>query len=198
MAERSVHESDLSGQLILDEASLARITVWQHPELEQPKVLDAAPEELERVGQLAIEAVVFDVTMPGETEPTRHVMTAANFGKLAVKRSMSDVLTNAAPIMPDKQRRVRSETKDYETLELAGQPHRGKVSDDEAHLVRENLEAVNERLRAAGQRVIDPENPDHRKRYGFDGSRESASDGATVTQLPLGEGAGTTRVNDPA
>jgi len=177
MSERRVHESDLSGQLIVDEANLARVDVLQHPGLEAPVRLDATPDELEQLGKLSIDAVIIEVTMPGEDqEPQRFVMTSANFGKLAVERSMADILAEATPIIEQPAKRQRgSKERDYNTLQWAGFPHRGTTSDEEARLVRENLPAINANLEKAEQRLIDPENPEHAARYGFDGSRDAAA-----------------------
>jgi hypothetical protein len=44
---------------------------------------------------------------------------------------------------------------DYSSPEHAGEPHRGRITDAEKAYVREQLEAVNARLRAAGLREID-------------------------------------------
>ena len=177
MAERVVHFSDLTDQMITDPAQAVQIDVLQHPDLPEgePRRLEATEEEVRQVGELSVsKAVIIEVTMPGEDqEPQRYVLTAANFGKLAVGRSMSDVLTQAKPIVPEKPSRSREPGRDYETLEFAGFPHRGTTSDEEARLVRENLDQVNANLAAAGKRLIDPQHPDHAKRYGFDGSRDA-------------------------
>jgi hypothetical protein len=63
---------------------------------------------------------------------------------------------------------VSGEVRDHNTLEWAGTPHKGKTSPEEARLVRENLEVINERLVAQGLRTIEPGNPEHARRYGFD------------------------------
>ena len=44
---------------------------------------------------------------------------------------------------------------------------RGKVTEAEAKVVRDNLAAINERLRREGERLIDPTNEAHAARYGF-------------------------------
>jgi hypothetical protein len=55
----------------------------------------------------------------------------------------------------------------YATLEHAGEPHRGRITEAEKELVRDNLEAVNQRLRDSGMREIDPSDPTMRDRYGL-------------------------------
>jgi hypothetical protein len=43
-------------------------------------------------------------------------------------------------------------------------------------LVRENLDAINERLAAEGIRAIDPANPEHAKLYGFETTGPTAGE----------------------
>lgn len=186
MAERVVHFSDLTDQIIADPTQAVRIDVLQHPALPagEPRRLEATAEEVQQLGDLSIsDAVIIEATLPGEDqEPQRYVLTVAKFGKLAVGRSMPDVLAQAKPIVPETPRRTRRERtdRDYNSTH-AGYPHRGKPSDEEALYVREHLEEVNAKLAADGFRLVDAEDPDHRRRYGFDGGREAAA------QLALGE-----------
>ena len=169
MGEKVMRFSDLSGQLATDPEALASITVTDHPDLEGPVRIDAMPEELEQLSKLAIKAVMLEVRMPDEEEATRHVLTVANFGKLAVGRAMEDVLATAEPVVVKRRggAGANGEVRNHETLDWAGTPHKGKTSPTEAQLVRENLEAINERLAAQGYRTIDPNHPEHARRYGF-------------------------------
>lgn len=175
MAERLVSFSDLSGQMAPNQEELVGVVVTDHPDLDQPVRLEALPEELKDLGKLAIAGVRLEVTRPGEERPERYILTANNFSKLATHRPMSEVLAEAQPVEPPKQQR-RSHNRtasgeplvSYGTIEHAGTPHNGKVGMKEAQLVRENLEAVNERLAAQGYRIIDPADPDHAKLYGLD------------------------------
>ena len=89
---------------------------------------------------------------------------------------MEEVLANAEPVSPPKpQRRSHNTTKDggplvnYNDPDHAGLPHKGKIGEQEAAFVRDNLELVNVRRTAAGHSVIDPTNPIDAKRYGFPG-----------------------------
>jgi hypothetical protein len=172
MGEKAMRFSDLSGQLVPDPNVLASITVVDHPDLaDGPVRIEALPEELEQLGKFGIRAVTLEVKMPGEEEPTRHVLTTANFAKLATEKPMAEVLDGAERITV--KRRVGGSAlngevaHDHNSLEWAGTPHKGKTSPEEARLVRENLEAINERLIAQGLRPVDPANPEHARRYGF-------------------------------
>lgn len=172
MGEKVMHVSDLSGQLVPDPEALASITVVDHPDVEDgPVRIEALPEELEQLGKFGIRAVTLEVKMPGEEEPTRHVLTTANFAKLATEKPMAEVLAGAERVVVKRRMggaAVNGEMRDHESLEWAGTPHKGKTSPKEAQLVRENLEAVNARLISQGLRPVDPNNPEHARRYGFE------------------------------
>jgi hypothetical protein len=68
---------------------------------------------------------------------------------------------------PRGTRAPEAERVDYTAPEHAGEPHRGRVSPEEAAFVRDNLELVNRRLLAEGLRVIDPSNAKMAERYGL-------------------------------
>lgn len=175
MGERVVRESDISGQMVDDPRALAGLVVTQHPELDRAVRIEALPGELEMLGKVALkDPVIVDVTMPGEEAPQRYVLTVANFGKLATHKSMTEVLEGAEPVAPPKPlRRSHNRTASgealisYGTIEHAGEPHKGKIGEREAQLVREHLDEINERLAAQGIRTINPENPEHVKLYGL-------------------------------
>jgi len=57
---------------------------------------------------------------------------------------------------------------DYSSPEHAGRKHRGRVTEAEAAYVRENFDAVNKRLSAEGQDMLDPSDERTIKRYGLD------------------------------
>jgi hypothetical protein len=50
-------------------------------------------------------------------------------------------------------------------LGARGEPHRGRITQAEKDLVRDNLEQINKRLRQSGLREIDPADPTMRDRY---------------------------------
>lgn len=172
MGEKAVRFSDLSGELVQNPDELAQITIVDHPDVvDGPVRIEALPGELETLGKMAIKAVTLEVKMPDEDEPTRHVVTTANFAKLATEKPMAEVLDGAERIVTRRRlgsAAVTGEARDHNSMEWAGTPHKGKTSPEEARLVRENLETINERLAAQGLRTIDPANPDHARRYGFE------------------------------
>ena len=182
MGERTVRFSDLSNQQV-EADKLASLTV-EHPDHELPLRLEGTPEELEPLKKLGIRAVRLEVQLPGEDEePTRYIVPEKDFDKLATGRKMAEVLAEAEQVTaaPAAKRRSHNKTangeplRTFNTLGNAGLPHMGKVSAEEAKLVRENLEAVNANRAAQGHAPIDPANPIDAKRYGFG---ESGSTGA--------------------
>jgi hypothetical protein len=168
MAKKTVHVSDFSGQLLAADDDVVRVVVLEHPDLVAgPVRLDARPEEIEAIDDAALDVAVVEIhDGDADEEPRRVVLTAAEFDALATDVPMAQLLRTAERVRPAKSTR-KVEKIDYATLEHAGKPHRGKVTDEEARLVRENLEEINKRLADEGLRQIDPADPDHAVRYGF-------------------------------
>jgi hypothetical protein len=190
MAEKMVRFSDLSGQMA-DAATggLIPLTVTDYPDSDpdQRVRIEVTPDEMEKIGKLAITAVGLETEPTDEEQKrTRLVIPLAKFATLATVAPIEEVLANAEPVAPPKQqRRSRGEGSDerrshnqradggplinYNEPENAGLPHKGKIGETEAAFVRDNLELVNTRRAEAGHEPIDPANPVHVKRYGFEG-----------------------------
>ena len=187
MGEKIVHFSDLSNQQAEPGQELIPLVVTDYPDADpdQRVRIEVTPDELEKIGKLSIAAVGL------ETEPTdeeqkrsRFVVPLAKFATLATVAPVEEVLANAKPVVPPKsQRRSRGEGADerrshnqradggplvnYNEPDNAGLPHKGKIGEQEAAFVRDNLELVNARRTEAGHAPIDPSNAEHAKRYGF-------------------------------
>lgn len=148
------------------------LVVTEHPDLDQPVRLEAVPGELAQLGKYSIAAVGLEVTSPGGEEPTRYVLTVANFNKLASDRPHGRGPADAEPVVPKRCSHTTTKNggplNDHNTLEWAGTPQKGKIGGEEARLAREHLDEINARLETQGLRTIDPTNPEHAKRYGFD------------------------------
>jgi hypothetical protein len=184
MGEKMVRFSDLSGEMADAGGGLIPLVVTDYPDADpdQRVRIEVTPDELEKIGKLAIAAISL------ETEPTdeedkrsRFVVPLAKFAALATVAPVEEVLGNAQPVIPPKSsrrspgegRRSHNQRADggalvnYNDPENAGLPHKGKIGETEATFVRDNLELVNERRAAAGHAPIDPSNAEHAKRYGF-------------------------------
>jgi hypothetical protein len=181
MGERMVHFSDLTGQMV-DEAAggLIPLIVTDYPDAAPDRRvrIEVTPEELEKIGKLAIAAVSLETEPSGEEKRSRFVVPLAKFATLATVAPLDEVLANAEPVEPPKpqrhsERRSHSQRADggplvnYNDPDNAGLPHKGKIGEAEAAFVRDNLELVNEQRAAAGHAPINPSDPEHAKRYGF-------------------------------
>jgi len=173
VGQKTVRFSDLSGKLIVDDDMPARIVVHEHPELgDGPVEIEALTEEARAIEKAAIRVAVVDLYFAGG-ETRRVAMPAEAFDKLATDKPMSELLITARPAKRAPRAAAapapRGDRINYATLEHAGKPHRGKVTDEEKQLVRDHLEEINQRLAAEGQRIISLAEPDHVERYGLEG-----------------------------
>ncbi len=171
MGQKTVRFSDLSEQLITDDSALVRIVVHEHPELDGQAVeIEAHRDEVRAIADAALQVAVVDLYVAGEAEPRRVILDAAVFDKLATARPMAELLIAAPPAKraPRSRAAAGNERVDYGTLEHAGKPHKGKTTDAEKQLVRENLDEINKRLAAEGLRTIDLSDPGHVERYGLE------------------------------
>jgi hypothetical protein len=114
-----------------------------------------------------------DLYLRDDIEPRRVVIEADVFDKLATENPMSALLISARPARRSSRAPANGGSRggdrlDYATLEHAGKPHKGKITDTEKQLVREHLTEINERLTRQGLRTISLTDPDHVERYGLD------------------------------
>jgi hypothetical protein len=177
MAFKVVHVSDISGKEA-DEQSLGRLVVHEHPEYaDLPVTLEVLPQEVESL-QGASRFVTVEWIPPGARKGERMVVSLDDFNLLAGAGVMESAVQDA--LIAKHRSRPRSGggsasagrsgrgKVNYATLEHAGEPHRGRITEAEKELVRNNLDQINRRLRDAGQREIDPSDQAMRDRYGLD------------------------------
>jgi hypothetical protein len=171
MGQKTVRFSDLSGQLIMHDDALARIVVHEHPELgDGPVEIEVLTEEAEIMEDAALRVAVIDLYLPDDIEPRRVVMEADAFDKLATQSSMAELLTAARPVRRSTRAAAssggsRGDRLDYTTIEHAGKPHKGKITDAEKQLVHDHLDEINERLAGQGLRTISLTDAEHVERY---------------------------------
>ncbi len=170
MGQKTVRFSDLSGQLIMDDDQLARIVVHEHPELgDGPVEIEALTDEAEAIEQAALRVAVIDLYLPDDIVPRRIVLESDAFDKLASQNPMDELLGAARPVRRSTRPTVsggsRGDRPDYATLEHAGKPHKGKVTDAEKQLVRDHIDEINQRLAGQGLRTISLADPEHVERY---------------------------------
>jgi hypothetical protein len=174
MGQKTVRFSDLSGQLIMEDDALARIVVHEHPDLaDGPVEIEALTEEAETMERAALRVAVIDVYLRDDIEPRRIVLEADAFDKLATQNPMAELLISAARPARRSARTPgngtsRGDRLDYGTLEHAGKPHKGKITDTEKELVRSHFDEINKRLAKQGIRPISLTDPEHVERYGLE------------------------------
>jgi len=173
VGQKTVRFSDLSGQLITQDDALARIVVHEHPELgDSPVEFEALTDEVMVIEKSALRVAVVELRLPGEDEPRRVTVEAEAFDRLATDRPMNELLITARPVRPARRGAkspvtTRDGRPNYGTLEHAGEPHKGKITEAERQLVRDHLEEINERLVSQGLRTISLTDPEHVERYGL-------------------------------
>jgi hypothetical protein len=176
VAVKQIRVSDLSGKQA-DDDQLARLVVHEHPQHRGPITLDVLPEEIGELPE-SESLVSIEVIQPGDRSGQRAVLTLDQFNKLAGSADMNAILMNAvaaqAPSAAAEAKRTRRSGAgtgrskvNYATLEHAGEPHRGRITEAEKELVRGNLDKINQRLRDSGLREIDATDSTMKERYGL-------------------------------
>jgi hypothetical protein len=181
VGQKTVRFSDLSGQLITEEDTLTRVVVLEHPDLgDSPVEFEALLDETRTIEKSALRVAVLELHLPGEDEPRRVTVDLDGFDAMATDTAMSELLITARPAR--KSSRTASATSsrgsrastgssagkvNYASLEHAGEPHKGKITDTEKQLVQEHLDEINDRLVSQGLRTISLADPEHVERYGL-------------------------------
>ncbi|MGK4579082.1 hypothetical protein [Kitasatospora sp. HPMI-4] len=184
MGQKIIRFSDLTGKHAEDDGDLVRIVVRQHPDLEGgPVEIEALAGELTEVKDLALDLVTIELHRPDADEPETVVMEAEAFDRLASAAPMAEVLRGAKRVarsIPGQSAVPAGarERVNYASLEHAGKPHKGRITDAEKKLVQQHLEEINERLAAEGIRTIDLGNAEHVARYGLEALAQER--GATI------------------
>jgi hypothetical protein len=98
MGQKLVKFSDLSGELITDDESVARIVIHEHPELGgSPVEIEVQADEARAVEKAAVPVALVEIYLPGDDEPRRVAMDVEAFDKLATEKPMSELLVSARP-----------------------------------------------------------------------------------------------------
>jgi hypothetical protein len=180
LATKTVKVSDLTGTEIASEENMARLVVEEHPSLPDSVTLEVLPSEVEDKlpeEQNFVKLSYFPPTESGDT-PRSFVLSMEEFSNLSEDFDMETVVSDALRTQQEEEgrrrgrrgRRERGERRprvDYTDPMHAGEPHRGRITDEEKQYVRENLDTVNARLREQGMREIDPSDPQMAERYGL-------------------------------
>jgi hypothetical protein len=179
MAQRLVRFSDLTNKII-DDDEVVRIVIEQHPALQNgPVELEAAADEIEAIRTSVLNVVSLKLYPGDGSAPETVTMEVEAFDKLAGDTDMAEVLRQAQPAYPPRKTAKptaasAADKLDYASLEHAGKPHRGKTTDAEKEIVRNNLDKINERLEREGQRTIRLNDGEMVARYGLEALAKEA------------------------
>jgi hypothetical protein len=122
--------SDLSGAEV-PEDELGQLVIRDHPDLSGPAVyLEALPKEVTALERVNVPMVTVE-WRPPDGEHKTFTLTVADFDKLANNGPTSGLLANAP--RASSRRSSGSEEINYATLEHAGRPHRGRISQRRRH-----------------------------------------------------------------
>jgi hypothetical protein len=171
--------SDLTGREIPD-GQVGKVIVQSHPAISQPVVLDVAADELDKLQPTKIDIVNLVVYGPdGSRWPV--AMELKQFTSLfAAGTDVDDLLANSRPSDEPKPsgagtKKARSAAKapsrgegvDYTAHDRFGQIHRGRVTYEEAFLVRGDREQASRNRELQTGAPIDWDDPKEKKRYGL-------------------------------
>ena len=179
MAVKQVVVSDISG-IELDDGEHARVVV-QHPDIAGALELDISTAEAAKLTETTLRLVALTVLEPNK--PPRSVqMETKVLDRLFPDVDFDRVLEGARradlAALPPSQRPGRSSVVasarsaggakvDYTAPDRFGQLHRGRVTEDEARLVRDNRDQASTNRQSQGHPPIDFADPTEVKRYGL-------------------------------
>lgn len=180
MAIKQLTISDLSGREIPD-GQVGKVIVQSHPAIGQAVVLDVSADELDKLQPTKIDIVNLVVYGPdGARWPV--AMELKQFTSLfAAGVDVDELLANAR--LSDEPKPVggsakkaraaskaaigRGDRVDYTAPDKFGHVHRGRVTEEEAALVRDNRDQADRNREAQTGMPIDWNDPREKKRYGF-------------------------------
>ncbi len=177
MAVKQVVVSDISG-VELKEEEHARLIV-QHPDIPTTLELDVSTAEAALLTDTTLRLVAMTVLAPNQ--PPRSVQVETKvldrlFGDVDFDRVLAGARRADLATVPPSRRpgraaaaptAARVERVDYTAPDRFGQLHRGRVTAEEAALVREHRERASANRQAQGHGPIDWDDPMERKRYGL-------------------------------
>jgi hypothetical protein len=175
MAVKQVVVSDISGVELSDDDH-ARVVV-QHPDIAATLELDISADEAAKLTDSTLRLVAMTVYEPNRSPRSVQIETRV-LDKLFAGVDFDRVLEGARRAdlgaVPPSQRPARvtgatsrAEKIDYTAGDRFGQLHRGRVTAEEAGLVREQRDQASANRQAQGHPPIDFDDPAERKRYGF-------------------------------
>jgi hypothetical protein len=138
-----------------------------------PAEIEVGQDEVAAIRDGALSVVSLKLYQGDGSAPETVTMEIEAFNKLAGDVDMADVIRKAAPAYPPRKQSKPAaaapvDKVDYATLEHAGKPHRGKTTEAEKEIVRNNFDKINDRLERDGMRTISLDDPEMVSRYGLE------------------------------
>lgn len=175
MTTKVIHVSDVSGR-VADEHDLGQLVIHQHPGFNGlPVALEVLPEEVQSL-QGADRFARVEWVAPGARQGQEFIVDLASLEQLGPEGVLDTAITSAlaaksrsraaTPARSQGAARGGRTGVSYASIERAGEPHRGRITDREKEIVRENIDQINKRLAETGYRQIDLADPDMQRRYG--------------------------------
>jgi hypothetical protein len=172
MAVKQVVVSDISGAELTD-ADHARVVV-QHPDIAAALEIDISTSEAAKLTDSTLRLVSMTIYEPDkaprsvqmETKVLDRLFADVDFDRVLEGARRADLKT-----VPPSQRPARASTSsraekiDYTADDRFGQLHRGRITAEEARLVREQPTRASANREAQGHPPIDFDDPAERKRY---------------------------------
>ena len=178
MAVKQVVVSDISG-VELSDADHARVVV-QHPDLASAVELDVSADEAAKLADSTLRLVSMTVYEP-DRAPRQVSIETKVLDRLFAEVDFDRVLDGARKVdvgrIPPSQRpgrpastgapssAARGDKPDYTSPDHFGQLHRGRVTTEEARLVRDDPARASANRESQGHPAIDFDDPAERKRY---------------------------------
>ena len=176
MAVKQVVVSDISGVELAD-ADHARVIV-QHPDIPGPVELDISTAEAALLTDTTLRLVAMTVLEPNapprtvqiETKVLDRLFSDVDFDRVlegARRADLASVPPSQRPgrTAPPASAAARAERIDYTAPDRFGQLHRGRVTSEEAQLVRDNRDQASANRQSQGHPPIDFADPAEQKRY---------------------------------
>lgn len=175
MAVKQVVVSDISGVELGDDDH-ARVVV-QHPDIPATLELDISTAEAAKLTETTLRLVAMTVYEPNKSPRSVQIETKVLdrlFPGVDLDRVLEGARRADLGAVPPSQRpgrqpasTARSARVDYTAADRFGQLHRGRVTEEESRLVREQRDQASANRQTQGHPPIDFDDPAERKRYGL-------------------------------
>jgi hypothetical protein len=176
MATKSIVVSDISGEELADDQHV-RVLV-KHPDNPTVLELDISSAEADLLRNTALRLVEFEIFAPNEPRRTAYIETKTldrlfkdvdfdavlGGARKASGQGSRDGRPRGGPVRAPVSRNDRV---DYTAGEHYGKLHRGRVTEEEAALVRANKAQASRNRQSQGHAAIDWNDEAEKRRYGL-------------------------------